>query len=96
LPRAGYGNNDAALPLLVGAEVSRRAFRAPVTKGDGWVFFAVRAAPTKAARRSRKIATQSGTQAKRPPEKTNPGKALAEAKQPNRLSALGTPYPDGG
>jgi hypothetical protein len=34
------------------------------------------------------------TQAKRQPKKTVPGKALAEATQPNGLSALGTPYPD--
>jgi hypothetical protein len=34
--------------------------------------------------------------AKRQPAKADPGKALFEVKTPNRLSALGTPYPDGG
>jgi hypothetical protein len=41
-------------------------------------------------------ATRTKKQANRQPKKTVPGKALAEVKKQNRLSALGTPYPDGG
>ena len=36
------------------------------------------------------------TPANRQPKKTVPGKAQTEAKKPDGLSALGTPYPDGG
>jgi hypothetical protein len=75
------------------ASISRWEFRAPAARVTEVPFATneLRATPLGYGRTLSQIVGQTPTQ-----KKVVSSKALAEAKTQNRLSAFGTPYPDGG